>query len=118
MKRKRSIYALLLTLLLIACEKEVLVEVPVYIEKESNVSFTLYTTTFATKGMQDHYGTAPLEEERRIFNYALLIFNATSGQLEATLAATPYDPTNPESTGMDVDPNAALYFTDEEETNS
>ncbi|MCD8166703.1 MAG: hypothetical protein LUE93_11670 [Bacteroides sp.] len=101
-------------LLLVSCTKqvEVLVEVPVYVEKETEVKFTLYTTTFSARASQDHHGTFPLEEERRIFNYVILIFNVHD-ELEAALVATPYDPDITGSTGKDTDGYTALYFIDE-----
>jgi len=112
MKLKRWIPVLMALFLWVGCTREVIVEVPVYVEKESAVKFTLYTTTFSNRAAQDHYGTFPLEAERRIFNYAILIFNVDN-KLEAALIANPYDPAVPGSTGLDTDGYLPLYFTDE-----
>lgn len=111
MNLQRYIYIFLSMICLTACVKDVVEDIPVIREpEETGVKFILETEEFSTKGAQDHYSTQPLTEERRIFNYAIFIFNANQ-ELEATLTAAPYSPEISSSTGVDY--NQSLTFRDE-----
>ncbi|MCD8193677.1 MAG: Mfa1 family fimbria major subunit [Tannerellaceae bacterium] len=97
---------------MMACVKEVVDDNPVEISPEdAKIRIALKANEFSTKGAGDHYSTALLPEEKRVFNYAIFIFNSDY-QLEASLTATPYDPDRkPGSAPLTYE--APLTFTDD-----
>jgi len=110
MNLQRYIYIFLSMICLTACVKDVVIDPPVIREpEETGVKFILKAEEFSTKGAQDHHSTQPLPEEKRIFNYAIFIFNANQ-ELEATLTADPY---SPETSSTGIDYNQSLTFRDE-----
>ncbi|MCC8094420.1 MAG: hypothetical protein LIP05_03095 [Tannerellaceae bacterium] len=84
---QKYIYTILAVISITACTKEVIIEIPVTVEPaKTNVTFGVRTSQFTTKDSQDHYTTEPTLEERRIFNYAILIFQPATGSRPGSLA--------------------------------
>ncbi|MCC8142802.1 MAG: hypothetical protein LIO97_01975 [Tannerellaceae bacterium] len=100
---------------LMACDKEDIIDNSVEISREDIwIKIALDVNDFSTRGADDHHTTALLPEEKRIFNYAIFIFNSEY-RLEASLTAVPYDPgRNPDAAPLTYE--KPLTFTDEEGT--
>ncbi|MCD8186631.1 MAG: hypothetical protein LUD68_09400 [Rikenellaceae bacterium] len=103
---KQIKFFILIILLSTACRQKHL-EIEVVSPLQTTVKFSVEVQEFTAR---EQTSTELLPEERRIFNYAGLIFDAQQ-KLEAFLTASPYSPDVPGSEGVDCD--GTLLFTDE-----
>ncbi|MCC8134809.1 MAG: Mfa1 family fimbria major subunit [Tannerellaceae bacterium] len=95
--KMKKLFAVALAAIFLAtgCTKEIIIDNtndPVPTEKGvSYVKFNLSTEGIGTKAANDHYGAIPTDDELKIYNYAVFIFNS-NGILEASLSRSIYSP--------------------------
>lgn len=91
MNLKSLLATAMAVLLLVSCTKEVIKEVYVGGEDDpgtARIKINLVSDNVPkVKSANDHYGITPTQDELKIYNYALFIFNS-SGMLEASLIQT------------------------------